>query len=350
MLKNIRYLKLKICGIGIFMLALFLLSQKAIKQKDVISSDKKPEEQTHELNTLIQEESDELTDLVSASLAVSEWPIFNGDPYALMYEDIPRFTDEDVQSLTGVVYAELDELGRCGTAYGLIGPETIPKEERGPIGDVKPSGWHTVRYDELIEDRYLYNRCHLIGYQLAGANAEECNLITGTRYLNTSGMLPIENQIWSYVTETGNHVLYRVTPVFERENLLASGVLIEAYSVEDEGKGIEICRYLFNVQPGVIIDYLTGDSWLDESDPLNQKDSEKGIAEKEESYEPVIHEIKEPENPEEATYVLNIHTMRFHEPSCQSVEEMKAKNRRYTIDTREELIELGYVPCGRCHP
>ena len=160
------------------------------------------------------------------------------------------------------IYSDLDDLGRCGTAYANICQEIMPTEERGEIGQIKPSGWHTVKYPEQITEKYLYNRCHLIAYQLAGENANEKNLITGTRYMNATCMVPFENEVADYVKETDHHVLYRVTPVFEGENLVASGVLIEAESVEDQGTGVKFCVFCYNVQPGIEIDYATGDSWV----------------------------------------------------------------------------------------
>lgn len=192
-------------------------------------------------------------------------PEYAGEPNFVVNNGIPFFTEEE-RATTDVFeeYSELDELGRCGTAFANICLELMPDEERGNIGNVKPSGWHTVKYD-VIADRYLYNRCHLIGYQLAGENANERNLITGTRYLNVEGMLPWENLVAEYVKETENHVLYRVTPYFEGENLVAFGVLIEAWSVEDCGEGLCFNVYCYNVQPGVIIDYSTGESLQDES-------------------------------------------------------------------------------------
>lgn len=164
-------------------------------------------------------------------------------------------------------YSELDALGRCGVAYANISKDLMPTEERGEIGMIKPSGWHTVKYPEVIEDLFLYNRCHLIGYQLSGENANEKNLITGTRYLNVEGMLPFENKVAAYVRKTGNHVLYRVTPVFEGDNLVAEGVLMEAFSVEDAGKGVEFCVFAYNIQPGIEIDYATGESRLQKQLP-----------------------------------------------------------------------------------
>ena len=285
----------------------------------------------------------------------SHLPEYNDEPYAEVNNDVPLFTESEIESVKDVQYSELDELGRCSKAFGLIGPETIPEDKRGSIGDVRPTGWHTVRYDDRIEDRYLYNRCHLIGYQLAGANAEERNLITGTRYLNTSGMLPLENKVLAYITGTGNHVLYRVTPVFEEDNLVASGILMEAYSIEDKGEGIQFCRYLFNVQPGVMIDYKNGDSWEDSTYDIPEETQEIVI---------FIPEVKNndssvpdrsipaetDQNENQITYVLNTNTKRFHDPLCPSVEDMKEKNREYSTASREELLELGYVPCGRCNP
>ena len=285
----------------------------------------------------------------------ADLPVYTGDPFIPLNDNKPLFTDQDIQSIKNVEYSDLDELGRCGPAVGLIGLNTIPAEERGQIGMIKPTGWHTVRYDDRIEDRYLYNRCHLIGYQLAGTNADPRNLITGTRYLNMTSMLPFENAIMQYITDTGNHVIYRVTPVFDKDNLVASGVFLEAYSVEDEGHGIQFFMYLFNVQPGVIIDYKTGDSQKDETYAVSSAiDEEYIVFIPEQDADPAdtdkITTSRNEMTDEEITYVLNINTMRFHDPSCPSVNDIKPKNIAYTADTREELIELGYIPCGRCNP
>ena len=187
-------------------------------------------------------------------------PEYEGEPFVLINQNIPFFEKDDYTTESLENYSELDELGRCGAAYANISKELMPTEERGQIGDVRPSGWHTVKYPELIEDRYLYNRCHLIGYQLSGENANEKNLITGTRYMNVEGMLPFENKVADYVRRSDNHVLYRVTPVFEGNNLVATGVLMEAYSVEDRGEGVCFCVFVHNVQPGIEIDYRTGES------------------------------------------------------------------------------------------
>lgn len=191
----------------------------------------------------------------------TEIPIYQSETYIELNGNIPNFTEEDYNTKPFEYYSDLDSLGRCGVAYANICKELMPTEERGKIGMIKPSGWQTVKYPELVEGNYLYNRCHLIGFQLAGENANEKNLITGTRYFNVDGMLPFENMVAEYVEETGNHVLYRVTPEYEGENLVASGVRMEAWSVEDEGEGICFHVFVYNVQPGIVIDYKTGESW-----------------------------------------------------------------------------------------
>ena len=193
------------------------------------------------------------------STSLSDVPEYAGTPYVELNNNEPDFSEEDLTTQSFETYSGLDALGRCGTAYANIGLDLMPTEERGRIGQVKPSGWHTVKYD-VVDGKYLYNRCHLIGYQLSGENANERNLITGTRYLNVDGMLPFENMVADYVKETGNHVLYRVTPVFEGMNLVATGVQMEALSVEDNGEGISYNVFVYNVQPGISIDYQTGES------------------------------------------------------------------------------------------
>ncbi len=197
---------------------------------------------------------------IEASVALEDIPAFSGEPYVTLNDNRPCFSENDDTLEPFETYSELDELGRCGVAYANICQEIMPTEKRGDIGMIKPSGWHTVRYDDLVEGKYLYNRCHLIGYQLAGENANEKNLITGTRYLNVKGMLPFENEVADYVEQTNHHVLYRVTPIFEGNNLVAKGVRMEAFSVEDKGKGVSFHVFVYNYQPGVKIDYLTGES------------------------------------------------------------------------------------------
>ena len=197
------------------------------------------------------------------SFDLSSIPEYKDTPFVHINDNKPSFTEEDMTTDAVENYSDLDSLGRCGVAYANICKEIMPKdgEERQAIGAVKPSGWKTARYDDLIEDKYLYNRCHLIGYQLAAENANNKNLITGTRYFNVTGMLPFENEVHDYILKNKkNHVLYRVTPIYEENNLVASGVQMEAFSVEDKGEGVCFNVYVYNVQPGIKIDYATGDS------------------------------------------------------------------------------------------
>lgn len=201
-----------------------------------------------------QEDTQQLTDNL-------EIPVYAGQPYTVIKDNVPDFTEEE-KSCTDAFeyYGDLDTLGRCTVTFANVCPQTQPTEKRGTIGQVRPSGWHTVKYNDLIDGNYLYNRCHLIGYQLTGENANVSNLITGTRYLNVEGMLPFEDMVDDYVDETGNHVLYRVTPIFKGDELVARGVRMEAWSVEDAGTGICFDVFCYNVQPGIVIDYATGDS------------------------------------------------------------------------------------------
>lgn len=190
-------------------------------------------------------------------------PDYSGKAYVEVNGNVPYFVDSELTAESFESYSNLDSLGRCGYAYACVGQDIMPTEERGDIGAVKPSGWHTVKYNGVVDGNYLYNRCHLIGFQLSGENANEKNLITGTRYMNVEGMLPFENMIADYVKETNNHVLYRVTPLFTGDNLIADGVLMEAESVEDKGESILFNVFCYNVQPGVAINYLDGSSQLD---------------------------------------------------------------------------------------
>ncbi len=195
------------------------------------------------------------------SYNVSSIPEYNDSAYVILNENVPEFDDLSKSTVSFEVYGELDKLGRCTEAHANIGKDLMPTEDRGSIGSVKPTGWHTVKYD-IVDGKYLYNRCHLIGFQLTGENANKNNLITCTRYMNTVGMLEFENKVAEYIKETNNHVLYRVTPIYEGNNLLAKGVQMEALSIEDEGKGIKFNVFVYNVQPGIEIDYKTGESKL----------------------------------------------------------------------------------------
>ncbi|HJA29813.1 MAG TPA: DNA/RNA non-specific endonuclease [Candidatus Olsenella pullicola] len=273
----------------------------------------------------------------------SQVPVYSGSPYVVLADDAPDLGAADAPEALES-YSTLDSLGRCGAAIALVGPETMPTEERGSIGMIKPSGWHTVRYDDLIDGRYLYNRCHLIGYQLTGENANERNLITGTRYLNVEGMLPFENEVADYVERTGNHVLYRATPVFVGNDLVARGVHLEALSVEDDGAGVKFNVFCYNVQPGIEIDYATGES---------ERVEEAPSAEQETSEEPAAPEapvVVPPEASPGTTYILNLNTRKFHYPECSSVDQMSEKNKLEFTGARDEVIAQGYDPCKRCNP
>lgn len=259
-----------------------------------------------------------------ASYNLESIPEYTGDPYVVINENVPFFTESDFTEEAFETYSDLDELGRCGAAFANVGKETMPTEERGQIGMIKPSGWQTVKYD-CVDGKYLYNRCHLIGYQLSAENANEKNLITGTRYLNVSGMLPFENKVAYYIKNTGNHVLYRITPIYQDKNLVASGVLMEAQSVEDDT--IRFCVYCYNVQPGIQIDYATGKSSL--------------AAGSEEA-------SKAPD--QEATYILNENSKKIHTPDCPSVQDTKPKNRKEYHGLLQELLDDGYTGCKNCNP
>lgn len=197
------------------------------------------------------------------SYAIENIPVFSGDNYVIINDNEPVFSESDLITDSFEKYSQLDKLGRAQMAYANIGKDLMPTEERGSIGMIKPSGWHTVKYD-IVSGKYLYNRCHLIGYQLAGENANEQNLITCTRQMNTEGMLDFENQVANYIKDTGNHVLYRATPIYEGDNLLATGIQLEALSIEDNGAGVKFNVFIYNVQDGIEIDYATGDSRLKE--------------------------------------------------------------------------------------
>ena len=271
-----------------------------------------------------------ITDQAPTAVSVLDVPEFSGEPYVVLNGNEPDFTDEEKTTESYEHYSDLDSLGRCGVAEANIGQDLMPTEKRGAIGQVKPTGWHTVKYDQ-VEGKYLYNRCHLIAYCLTAENANKKNLITGTRYLNNEGMLPYETKTAQYIDKTKNHVLYRVTPVFKGSDLVASGVLMEAYSVEDQGKGISFCVYCYNVQPGVAIDYATGDSHLRGK---NNQNSHKSSAKEHAS----------------AVYILNTNTKKFHKPDCYSVKQMRSKNRKKYKGLRKKLIKDGYSPCKNCNP
>lgn len=259
------------------------------------------------------------------SISLENIPAFSGDPFVVLQDNQPNFTQKDMTVTAYEFYSELDFLGRCGYAMACIGRELMPTEDRESISSVKPSGWVQAQYD-IVDGNNLYNRCHLIGFQLTGENANEKNLITGTRYLNVEGMLPFENMVADYIKETGNHVLYRVTPIFDTGCLVASGVQMEAKSVEDEGKGICFHVYVYNNQPGVIIDYRTGNSSV--SDETESSASAQ-----------TNH-----------TYILNTATKKFHKIDCRQSQDIKAENKTKSTLDRSKLIQEGYIPAGCCNP
>lgn len=273
---------------------------------------------------------------------IAEVPEYDGVPYVEINDNEPEFTEAELTTEPYEEYSELDPLGRCGTAEACIGEDLMPDGEREDISEVEPTGWENREYD-IVDGGYVYNRCHLIGFQLSGENANEENLITGTRYMNTKGMLPFENMVAEYVQETDNHVMYRVTPVFEGDDLVASGVQMEAESVEDGGAGICFNIYVYNVQPEIIIDYSTGANWAD-TDSGNEKTADISAADDSDA------ENGEDQEPKEQTYILNKNTKKFHKPECSSVDDIKAENKSGFTGTREELIEDGFDPCGKCRP
>lgn len=292
----------------------------------------------------------------------SEIPAYSGSPSVTVNDNKPEFTKSEITKVSFESYGELDELGRCTPAMASIGEDLMPTKDRESISMVKPSGWDQEKYPGLVDSDppYLYNRCHMIGFQLTGENANEQNLITGTRYMNVEGMLPYENEVADYIRSTGNHVMYRVTPVFEGKNLLCDGVNIEALSVEDNGKGVSFNVYCYNVQPGVIIDYTDGSNKLDKNykaDQYKKSDSNNGKTSfsldeftssgSGNSTENVTRSTSE----KTYSYIGNKNSHVFHYPDCSSVSDMKEKNKVYFEDaTREEVMEQGFRPCGRCKP
>ena len=277
---------------------------------------------------------------VQTADTVDDVPEYSGEPYVEINDNQPEFEEYELTTVPFEEYSELDELGRCGEAEACVGEETMPTEDRESISDIKPTGWVNEQYDS-VDGGYVYNRCHLIGFQLTGENANEENLITGTRYMNTEGMLPFENMVADYVHETDNHVIYRVTPIFAGEDLVASGVHMEAESVEDDGAGICFNVYVYNVQPQITINYATGENWESE-----EADGETGKSIGNGQGTDDGRVVRQEEN----TYILNVNTEKFHDPDCSGVEDIKEKNKREFTGTREELIEKGYEPCGICRP
>ena len=276
--------------------------------------------------TVTFNESTNIADNTTIASNATESIEYVDSPFIVLGDNTPDFTENDYTVESFEIYSELDSLGRCGYAFACIGLDLMPTEARESISQVIPSGWINNSYD-FVDGGYLYNRCHLIGFQLTGENANKENLITGTRYLNVEGMLPFENMVADYIKETNNHVLYRVTPVFEEDNLVAKGVQMEAWSVEDQGAGICFNVFCFNIQPGVFIDYKTGNNF---SVTVSEDDDSDSVS--------------------ECDFILNVNSHKFHDPTCGQAKNIVEKNRYEYFGDRQDLIEQGYEPAGCCNP
>jgi len=272
-------------------------------------------------------------------ISLSNIPDYSGDIYIAVNDNVPYFTEDEITAESYEFFSELDSLGRCGVVHASVGKDLMPTEDRGSIGQVKPSGWQTVKYSGLVDGNYLYNRCHLIGFQLTGENANKQNLITGTRAMNVDGMLPFENMVADYVKDTENHVMYRVTPLFEGDNLVAKGVLMEAMSVEDNGEGVLFNVFVYNIQDGIEIDYATGKSSLME-----------GYTTKGSGEEGTEETTTENSTTGSSDYpvIANKNSQVYHRTTCSRLP--KEENRVY-FDSEEEANAAGYDnPCGFCNP
>ncbi|WP_029319816.1 DNA/RNA non-specific endonuclease [Butyrivibrio sp. AE3004] len=283
----------------------------------------------------------ETTKTAAESAVVAEIPAYSGRDNFVLNDNVPVFTSLEITGKSYEKYGELDDLGRCTPAMASIGKDLMPAEERGSIAEVKPSGWNQNKYPGLVntDPPFLYNRCHMIGYQLTGENANERNLITGTRYMNEA-MIPYENEVADYIRNTGNHVMYRVTPVFDGDNLLCDGLQVEAMSVEDKGKGVSFNVFFYNVQPGVFIDYKDGSNKPDKNYRPENNESENN-----ESDNGTRSSVETTQ-----TYIGNKNSHVFHRPDCDSVSDMKEKNKVMLEGTPEEIENQGFRPCQRCHP
>ncbi|MBQ9531096.1 MAG: DNA/RNA non-specific endonuclease [Eubacterium sp.] len=282
------------------------------------TTQEKTTEETREASEPETNPSEETTD-------PDDIPEFDNKPYIPLNNNLPDFEASELTTTSYETYGKLDYLGRCTRCISCIGQDIMPTQNRGAIGEVKPTGWHSDKYDN-VDGHYLYNRCHLIGYQLTAENANERNLITGTRYLNVQGMLPFEDEVADYVKSTGNHVLYEVTPIFKDAELLARGVHMQAMSVEDNGHGVSFNVYCYNAQPGIEIDYKTGDNRASKKEYTFDDKNEKN------------------------TYIININSKKFHLPSCEAVDKMSENNKKKYKGTKENLIKNGYSPCKICNP
>ncbi len=330
--------------------------------RDVESKTEETSDTSHEMEPKEEIEANKAEDVIDFDASMI--PEFTGQPYEYVNDGVPFFGPEF--SVQGMEFSDLDELGRAGAATAMLGIETMPTGERGDISSIHPTGWNNIQF-EGIDGLNVFNRCHLIAWQLSGENANEKNLITGTRYFNVEGMEPFEKKTANYIKETGNHVYYRVTPVYTDSNLLADGVLMEAKSVEDDG--LSFCVFCYNVQPEVNIDYATGEAssdTLNEPTPLleiensQESSSDAGdestravvipVNENENEVENIQEESEENEVSDEVTYIANSNTGKFHKPYCSSVDDMAEHNKVYFYGDRQEVVDAGYVPCKRCNP
>ncbi len=308
-------------------------TNKKIESNENNKSDKKEETTTKKI------------DNKKKTVKLNDIPSYTGNAYTIINNNQPTFTDEEITTTSYETYSTLDYLGRCGIVEACVGQDIMPTEERGSIGHVRPSGWQTVKYDN-VDGKYLYNRCHLIGYQLTGENDNVKNLITGTRYFNVEGMLPFENLVADYVKETKNHVMYRVTPLYNNEELIARGVILEGYSVEDDGAGVSFNVFCYNVQPDIEINYANGNS------KSTKVTSKKEISQDETSKKKTndTDSNTKESNKTSTKYILNMNSYKFHYPSCYSVDQMSESNKGYYTGDRDDLINQGYDPCGNCNP
>ena len=315
-------------------------SEPVVQQQEQQSSSNKQQSNV-ETQQISQQEAKKYTEQ-DITISADDIPDYSGDLYIPINGNVPYFSKDELTTATFEYYSDLDSLGRCGSAYANLSKDTMPTSERESISKVKPSGWNNKKYDN-VDGGWLYNRSHLIGFQLAGENANEENLITGTRYFNVEGMLPFENMVADYIKETDNHVLYRVTPIYHDNDLVAKGVLIEAKSVEDDH--IEFCVFVYNVQPDIEIDYATGESRKISQDEVAtyHEDTHTESIEDE-------HNHTSQQSTIATTYVLNTNTKKFHLSDCASVSRMSEKNKLIYEGNRQDVINQGYDPCKKCNP
>lgn len=276
---------------------------------------------------------------------ISDIPEYSGEDYIILNNNVPNFSDSDLTTTSFEEYSPLDSLGRCGVAYANVGTDIMPTEKRESISSVKPSGWQSVKYD-IVEGKYLYNRSHLIGYQLTAENANARNLITGTRYFNATLMLPYENMVADYIKETNNHVLYRVTPLFEGNNLVATGVQMEAKSVEDNGEGIEFNVFVYNVQPGITIDYATGNNALSDEKIVETESSNNTTSSTNSTSNP--NNTNNTTTSNEYTVIRgNSKSKIYHCPGQRDYENMSDSKYLVNFNSEQEAINAGYRKASR---